>query len=128
MFSFYKYIYDYLFPEPPPFIPLIILQFNHFIKDTNILPSEIISINLEKEKTLMDMINLVYSAFIKVKPNDVNMFFSFDYVLFKFYQLLQLDEYTKQLNYFKNTTGIIKNDVIWNNICHEVKWEYIPSL
>ena len=60
------------------------------------------------------------------KPPGRKNFLSYPYILFKFSELLELDEL---LNYFPmlKPTKLMEQDVIWAKFCKHLKWEFYPT-
>ena len=61
-------------------------------------------------------------------PNKRKNYLSYNYVMYKFFQLLELDEYLHHFQLLKSRTKLHQQDQIWKNICNDLGWEYIPSL
>ena len=55
-------------------------------------------------------------------------FLSYSYILYKFFELLELDEHLPYLNLLKSRDKLHQQDIIWEKICIDLKWEYIPSV
>ena len=53
-------------------------------------------------------------------------FLSYSYVLHKFVQLLELDEFTECFILLKSREKLHQQDQIWKDICNYLKWEFIP--
>ena len=55
--------------------------------------------------------------------------FSFaTYVLYKFSELLELNDLLKHFSLLKSREKLQQQDAIWKNICKELQWEFIPSI
>ena len=61
-------------------------------------------------------------------PIDRKNFLSYNYVLHKFCQLLELDNLLIHFPLLKSREKLREQDKIWKNICKDLKWEYIPSI
>ena len=99
-------------------IPFIIYQL------TGIKPPPITS---KVRKRLIEMFNDTQIPFAKYCPIDRRNFLSYSYILYKFFELLVLDEHLRYLNLLKRPK-LHQQDVIWEKICQDLKWEYIPSV
>ena len=55
-------------------------------------------------------------------------FLSYSYVLHKFVQLLELDDFLPCFMLLKSREKLQQQDQIWKKICEYLKWQYIPSL
>lgn len=82
----------------------------------------------ELEETLRNMFKDIQSPFLKHCPYKRKNFLSYSYVLFKFCQLLEKDEYLKHFSLLKSREKLHVQDQIWQNICKEVNWEFIQSI
>ena len=82
----------------------------------------------ELEEKLRNMFKEIQSPFLKYCPPDRKNFLSYSYVLYKFCQLLERDEYLKYFTLLKSREKLHLQDQIWNKICDEVQWEFIQSI
>ena len=55
-------------------------------------------------------------------------FLSYSYVLHKFCQLLELDEFIICFPLLKSRDKLRQQDKTWQNICMELRWQFIPSI
>jgi hypothetical protein len=81
----------------------------------------------EVEEKLRSMFKEIQPAFHKHCPKDRSNFLSYSYVLYKFCELLELDEYLPSFPLLKNRDKLYVQDKIWEAICGELCWEYIRS-
>ena len=63
----------------------------------------------------------------QVAPNRQN-FLSYYYILYKFSELLGLDEYVQHFPLLKSTDKLRVQDQIWKGICEILEWDYRPSI
>jgi len=79
----------------------------------------------ELEEKLRDMFMQIQAPYRKHVPEEM-CFFSYNFCLYKFFQLLGEDEYIQllQLNCKKN---LYKQEQIWKKICEELGWKYIKG-
>lgn len=82
----------------------------------------------EVEEKLRYMFKEIQPSFVKHCPPDRNNFLSYSYVLYKFCELLELDEYLRCFPLLKNRDKLYNQDKIWEKICKDLQWEYIKSL
>lgn len=61
-------------------------------------------------------------------PKNRQNFLNYSYVLHKFCELLDLDEYTSYFPLLKNNAKLLQHDKIWKKICAYMKWEYYKSI
>jgi len=98
----------------------------HIINNLNSIPPPIMT--RETEETLRNMFKQIQAPFMKYCPNDRNNFLSYSYVLHKFCQLLNLDEFLICFSLLKSREKLHKHDQIWEKICQELGWQFIKSI
>ena len=96
------------------------------INKLNGLPPPIMSRDTEEE--LRRMFKEIQIPFAKFCPKDRKNFLSYSYVLHKFVQLLELDEFLECFILLKSREKLHQQDLIWKQICDYLKWEFIPSV
>jgi hypothetical protein len=82
----------------------------------------------ETEEKLRFMFKEIQSSFIKHCPKNRSNFLSYSYVLYKFCELLGLDEYLQCFPLLKNRDKLYNQDKIWQLICKDLGWEFIRSV
>lgn len=82
----------------------------------------------EVEERLRFMFKEIQSSFIKHCPKNRSNFLSYSYVLYKFCELLELDDYLQCFSLLKNRDKLYNQDKIWALICKDMRWEFIRSL
>jgi hypothetical protein len=101
------------------------------------IPKIIYSINgkqplrfsLEVEEQLREMFTAIQEPFMLAKPSERTNFLSYGYVLHKFVELLNLDdEYKSLFPLLKSVEKLRGQDQIWQKICEQLGWFYIPSI
>jgi hypothetical protein len=98
----------------------------HIINKLNGLPPPIMS--RETEEELRRMFKEIQIPFAKFCPKDRKNFLSYSYVLHKFVQLLELDEFLECFILLKSREKLHQQDLIWKQICEYLKWEFIASV
>lgn len=98
----------------------------HIINRLNGLPMPNFSQDLEEK--LRTMFKQIQTPFLKHSPPNRKNFLSYSYVLHKFLQLLEKDEYLIFFQLLKSRDKLAAQDKIWKKICEEVGWQFIPSL
>ena len=84
--------------------------------------------NREVEEKLRYMFKEIQPSFQKYCPAGRNNFLSYSYVLYKFCELLELDEYLPCFPLLKNRDKLYVQDKIWELICRDLKWQFIRSI
>jgi hypothetical protein len=82
----------------------------------------------ELEETLRSMFRQIQPLFLKYAPSHRKNFLSYSYVLHKFIQLLERDEFLHYFPLLKSREKLHAQDMIWKKICAELQWQYIPSV
>jgi benzoyl-CoA reductase/2-hydroxyglutaryl-CoA dehydratase subunit BcrC/BadD/HgdB len=80
------------------------------------------------EERIRMMFKLVQPAFLKHAPSNRKNFLSYSYVIHKFMQLLERDEYLEHFNLLKSREKLHEQDKVWAKICKELNWQFIPSI
>jgi hypothetical protein len=82
----------------------------------------------EVEEKLRYMFKEIQPSFQKNCPKDRSNFLSYSYVLYKFCELLELDEYLSSFPLLKNRDKLYVQDKIWEKICQDLSWQFIRSV
>ena len=82
----------------------------------------------ENEEKFRVMFKEIQPSFQKHCPPDRKNFLSYGYVLYKFCELLELDEFLPCFPLLKNRDKLYQQDKIWQKICEDMKWEFIRTL
>lgn len=82
----------------------------------------------EIEEKLRYMFKEIQPSFQKNCPKDRSNFLSYSYVLYKFCELLDLDEYLSSFPLLKNRDKLYVQDKIWEKICEDLAWQFIRSV
>jgi ribosomal protein S27AE len=82
----------------------------------------------EVEDKLRFMFREIQPSFIKHCPKGRSNFLSYSYVLYKFCQLLELDEFLPCFPLLKSREKLYMQDKIWQCICDDMGWEFIKSI
>ncbi len=98
----------------------------HIINKLNGLPPPIMSRRTEEE--LRRMFKEIQIPFTKFCPKDRKNFLSYSYVLHKFVELLELDQFLGCFILLKSREKLHQQDLIWKQICEYLKWEFIASV
>lgn len=86
------------------------------------------TINRDTEERLRYMFKQIQTPFEKHCPKSRINFLSYSYVLHKFCQLLELDKFIICFPLLKSREKLRQQDKIWENICSDLRWEFIPSV
>lgn len=86
------------------------------------------TISREVEEQFRKMFKEIQIPFEKHIPKSRINFLSYSYVLHKFCELLELDEFISCFALLKSRDKLRQQDKIWEQICKELRWEFIPSI
>lgn len=86
------------------------------------------SLSREQEEELIKMFKQIQAPFETHCPKNRVNFLSYSYVLHKFCELLELDDLVKYFPLLKSREKLRMQDKIWENICRDLKWEFIKSI
>jgi len=86
------------------------------------------TITPEIEEKIRQMFQEIQAPFLLYCPNDRTNFLSYSYILYKFFELLDLDEYKVFFPLLKSRDRLIAHDTIWRKICDYLQWEFIQSV
>jgi len=86
------------------------------------------TITPEIEEKIRTMFQEIQAPFLIYCPDDRTNFLSYSYILYKFFELLELDEYKVYFPLLKSRDRLISHDEIWQKICDYLKWEFIRSV
>lgn len=82
----------------------------------------------ETEEKLRHMFKEIQPSFQKHCPKNRRNFLSYSYVLYKFCELLELDDFLESFPLLKNRDKLYQQSKVWQCICEEMGWEYIRSI
>lgn len=85
-------------------------------------------INGELEEKLRNMFKEIQGPWMKYCPSDRSNFFSYPYIFYKFFQLLDKDEYLPYCRLLKSREKLQEHDEVWKKICGDLRWQYIPTV
>ena len=83
-------------------------------------------ITMEIEEKFIKMFMSIQEPWDLYKPSGRKNFLSYPYILYKFSELLELDDL---LIYFPmlKPTKLMEQDQIWSKFCKHLKWEFYPT-
>jgi hypothetical protein len=70
----------------------------------------------------------VQPAFEKHCPKDRKNFLSYSYCLYKFFELLGYEQFLETFTLLKGRDKLARQDEIFQKICEELDWQFIPSV
>ena len=85
-------------------------------------------ISSELENKLVLMFDEIQKPFENNCPKNRKNFLSYSYTLYKFFQILQMEEYLIYFPLLKSREKLFEQEVIWKNICKELNWKFIRCI
>lgn len=82
----------------------------------------------ETEELCRLMFIAVQPAFERHCPADRKNFLSYSYCLYKFLQLLGCEKFLETFSLLKGRDKLMRQDQIFEKICTDLDWEFIPSV
>ena len=98
----------------------------YIINQLNGLPPPVIS--PEVEEIIRGLFLQAQHPFNTHCPDARKNFLTYGYTLYKLFELLELDDYLSNFKFLKDRKKLYEQEQIWKKICHELKWEFIPSI
>ena len=97
-----------------------------FIKDKLGIKPPIMSPELEDK--LCSLFMDIQRPYAQHCPDDRVNFLNYYYVLYKICELLGETQFLPFFPMLKDPVKRIEQDEIWKKICHELRWEYVPTI
>jgi hypothetical protein len=97
-------------------------HFEHILNKKCIIPEDI----LERLRDRFKDVSRVYSDIAKLYKR-LN-FLNYSYVARKILELEGQIEYMNKFDFLTSREKLNLSDMIWRDICHELNWEFIPSI
>ena len=98
----------------------------HILNRINGIPPPQLSKELENKLRLM--FKQIQVPFREVCPKNRKNFLSYYYILHKFVELLELDEFKYYFPLLKDKNKLYQTDLIWKGICKILNWQFIKSI
>lgn len=86
------------------------------------------TISRDVEEKLKQMFRDIQEPFERFRPSKRKNFLNYNYVYYKFFELLEMDQFLIHFPLVKSTEKLREHDDIWKKICKFLKWQYIPSI
>ena len=80
------------------------------------------------EAKIKNMFKSIQKPFAIFCPKNRKNFLNYSYVLHKFCELLDLDQYITYFPLLKNNSKLLQHDKIWKNICEYMHWMFYKSI
>ncbi len=98
----------------------------HILYRINGVPPPQLSKDLEDRLRLM--FKEIQGPFMEVCPNDRKNLLNYSYVLHKFFELLELDDFKKHFPLLKDREKLYHTEMVWKKICEKLGWKFIKSI
>jgi len=86
------------------------------------------TLDRKSEEILRSLFKEIQLPFVKNCPPNRKNFLSYSYVLHKFCEILEYDHLLEYFSLLKSREKLHAQDIIWEKICKDLNWEFIPSL
>ena len=86
------------------------------------------TLDRKSEEILRSLFKEIQIPFMNNCPPNRKNFLSYSYVLHKFCELLEYDHLLEYFSLLKSREKLHAQDLIWEKICKDLNWEFIPSL
>jgi len=86
------------------------------------------SINRATEEVLKYMFKTIQEPYKKYKNKTRKNFLSYNFIFRKFFELLEFNHFLHFFPVLKAIDVLREHDIIWQKICNDLKWKYIPSI
>ena len=80
------------------------------------------------QQTMKRMFKETLQLFSEICPNNRTNFLSYSYVIRKFLEILNEQEYIEYFPLLKSKEKLYQQDQIWKTICDKLKWKYYPTI
>lgn len=98
----------------------------HILNRLNGISAPVLSREIEEK--LRFMFKEIQFSFVKHCPKKRSNFLSYSFVLYKFCELLELDDYLPCFPLLKSREKLYMQDKIWQKICEDMNWEFIRTV
>ena len=98
----------------------------HILNKLNGISAPVLSREIEEK--LRFMFKEIQFSFVKHCPKKRSNFLSYSFVLYKFCELLELDDYLPCFPLLKSREKLYMQDKIWQKICEDMGWEFIRTV
>jgi prefoldin subunit 5 len=98
----------------------------HILNRLNGISAPVLS--REVEEKLRFMFREIQFSFVKHCPKKRSNFLSYSFVLYKFCELLELDDYLPCFPLLKSREKLYMQDKIWQKICEDMGWQFIRTV
>lgn len=98
----------------------------HIISRLNGISPPVLS--AETEQLLRHMFKEIQLPFNRHRPVGRKNFLSYSYVLYKFCELLEMDDFLSRFTLLKSRDKLVEQDNIWKLICRDLDWQFIKSV
>lgn len=104
--------------------------YDHIQFVINILNENTDNSKIIPENTLAQIKNMfqqIHNTFLIIKPKDRHNFINYPYIIFKIFELLELDQFLENIPKLQRNS-LKKLDKFWKEICNQLNWEFYPSI
>lgn len=92
------------------------------------LTDESFQIGEDTYSELCRMFFMVQAPYERLKPYGRKSFFSYPFILHKFFLLLDMRDEAQRFVLLKDQTKLHRHELLFQSICHEVGWDYHKTI
>ncbi len=85
------------------------------------------TINSNVYDQLIKMFSQIQSPFEKICPQSRKNFFNYNFIIYKFCELLHENELKQFFPLMKSVIKIKEQDVMWKRVCNILHWKFMPT-
>jgi len=98
----------------------------HIINRLNGIPPQ--KFSPIQEENLRNLFKRIQPTFEKHCPKRRNNFLSYNYIIYKFCELLGYDEFLENFPLLKSDNKLRDQEAVWKKICHDMEFQFIPTI
>ena len=108
------------------------LGYNHLYEHIPFITNKLSNLPAPKiarnhEAQFIKMFTQIQEPWELYKPKGRKNFLSYPYILYKFCELLELDDLLEYLPMLKSPEKLMDQDITWQKFCKHLKWQFYPT-
>ena len=84
------------------------------------------TVSRDMEEKLKKMFKEIQEPFELYKPTKRKNFVNYNYIFYKFFELLDMDHFLPHFALLKSPDKLKEQEDVWEKICKHLKWQFIP--
>ncbi len=99
---------------------------HHIINNLNGMPPP--TMTREQEENIKRMFKDIQKPFALYRPKKRKNFLNYNYIIHKICELLEYDEFLPFFPLLKSRVNLEEQDIVWEKICKDKNYQFIPSI